>query len=281
MLVSHTWDLEDKRICRLPYIVASGIHMLSIPVVSIVVSFTIAYMILGWQWESFWAVNLFCIMLTISSLQLGKAICAALKTFEAVSGCYSVYLYLGLVCSGLFVNPGAVPSYFRWAMYMSLSFWGISGAQLSQLEHVDIGEDQCLTLVSCILYDRNIFAQMTGYTYVTTAYQSIVVLSIIAILLILVEYYCIFQKVSQRTNYEVVESLAKSTMNDKEKHKDNDISVFVSHECNAHIDRHMTKTSDYISRKEPSNKIQGFDSFVDSPENLDIEMGTIDADGDL
>lgn len=43
MLACHTWDLEDKRISSLSYIIASGIHTLYVPVLSIIASFAVAY----------------------------------------------------------------------------------------------------------------------------------------------------------------------------------------------------------------------------------------------
>lgn len=206
ILESHIWDLEDKRISCLSYLLASGIQMLWIPLVTIPVSFSIAYAIFGWQWESFWVVSLFCIMYTICNLQFGKTLCAALGTYRAVVTCYSVYLCLGVVCSGFYVNPANVPTYLRLIMFMSLSFWGLTGTALSQLEYVNIGEEQCLSFASCIMYDRNFLAHFTGYVSVTTEYQSMLALCIIALVLVFLEYYFISRKVSQRGNYETVKT---------------------------------------------------------------------------
>mmetsp|Transcript_11945 Transcript_11945/g.25865 ORF Transcript_11945/g.25865 Transcript_11945/m.25865 type:complete len:558 (+) Transcript_11945:1593-3266(+) len=207
VLGCHIWDLEDKRVSPSSYLIASGIQMVYVPILSIVISFSISYAIFEWHWGSFWDVVLFSIMLLVSALQFGKVLIAALSTYQAVAGAYSVYAYLGLVVSGFFVNPSKVPSYLHWIMYMSLGFWGISGAELSQLEHVDIGEEPCLTFVTCIVFDRNFIAQATGFAAVTTAHQSMVSLFLATVLLILIEYCFLLRKVSQRGNYKRVEPL--------------------------------------------------------------------------
>lgn len=195
------------------YVIASGIHMFSPPIVSIIVSFSLAFAISnGWDFGSFLDVVLFSIMLTISHLQFGKMLTAALPTYQAVAGGYSVYTYLGSVVSGIFVNPTQIPSYLHGIMYMSLSFWGISGAELSQLEHIDIGNDQCLTFISCIAYNRNVIANLSGYTMLTTAQKSMTALFVASILLVVVEYCFLMKKVSRRGNYKQVGVGAASEM---------------------------------------------------------------------
>ena len=187
------------------YLIASGIHMFSLPIVSIIISFSLAFAISSsWNFGSFLDVVLFSVMLTISHLQFGKMLSAALQTYQAVAGCYSIYTYLGMVVSGSFVNPAKIPSYLNGIMYMSLSFWGISGALLSQLEHVNIGNNQCLTLISCIAYNRNVMAYLSGYTMLTTAQKSMAALLVATILFVLVEYCLLLKKVSRRGNYKQV-----------------------------------------------------------------------------
>jgi len=210
VLSCHIWDLEDRRISPLAFLIASGVHMIYITVLSTIVAFAIAYGIFGWAWASFWDVVLFSTMLTLTSLQFGKMLCAAIGTYQAVAGVYSVYIYLGMVVSGFVVNPAKIPSYFRWVMYFSLSFWGISGAELTQLEHISIGEEQCLTMISCIVLNRNWIAQATGFTLVTTAHISMVALFVAAILLVLIEYCFLLRKVQQRGNFEKVKQPSNS-----------------------------------------------------------------------
>eukprot|EP00984_Skeletonema_dohrnii_P014524 scaffold6114_cov79-Skeletonema_dohrnii-CCMP3373.AAC.4 len=173
LLECHVWDLEDKRISPLSYLIASGIHVFYLPIVSVTVSFSIAFTCYGWKYDSFWDVILFSIMLTVSSLQFGKLLNAAMQTYHAVAGVYALYAHLSLMVAGFTVNPAKVPSYLHWIMYMSLSFWGISGVELSQLEHMDIGNKNCLTFISCIAYNPNFIAHLTGYTVLTTAQKSI------------------------------------------------------------------------------------------------------------
>eukprot|EP00984_Skeletonema_dohrnii_P003995 scaffold1364_cov75-Skeletonema_dohrnii-CCMP3373.AAC.2 len=147
-------------------------------------------------------------------LPFGKMLSAAMQTYQAVAGFYSAYSYLSLVVSGFFVNPAKIPSYLHWIMYMSLSFWGVSGVQLSQLEHSDIGNKNCLTMISCIAYNPNFIAHLTGYTVLTTAQKSMSTLCFAAILLVLIEYCLLLKKVSQRGNYKRVEVEAASNSND-------------------------------------------------------------------
>jgi len=215
LLECHVWDLEDKRISPLSYLIASGIHVFYLPIVSVAVSFSIAYACYGWKFDSFWDVNLFSIMLTVSSLQFGKLLNAAMQTYHAAGGLYALYAYLSLMVAGFTVNPAKVPSYLHWIMYMSLSFWGTSGVELSQLEHMDIGNKNCLTFISCIAYNPNFIAHLTGYTVLTTAQKSMYALCFAAILLVLIEYCFLLKKVSQRGNYKrVVEVEGASNSND-------------------------------------------------------------------
>lgn len=181
--------------------------MVYLPIVSIILSFAIVYAMFGWSFSSFWDVVLFAIMLTINALQFGKMLCAAMSTYQGVAGLYSVYMYLGVIVSGFFVNPRKIPDSLRWIMYLSLSFWAISGAELTHIANVPIGEGQCLTIISCIMLNQSTFAQYLGFTAVTTAQLSMLALFIGLLLLVLIEYCFLLQKVQQRGNFEKVEGL--------------------------------------------------------------------------
>ena len=179
--------------------------MVYVPILSIIVSFSIVYGIFGWSFAGYWEVVLFPIMLTCTTLQFGKMLVAALGNYQTVVGLYSVYTYIGLVVSGFFVNPAKVPTYLRWIMYLSIGFWGISGAELTQLMYVSISEEQCLTLISCIMLNRNFIASFTGFAAVTSPTLSMAALFIGSILLVFIEYCLLLRKVQQRGNFEKVE----------------------------------------------------------------------------
>ena len=89
-------------------------------------------------------------------------------------------------------------------MYSSLAFWGISGAELTQVAQFSVDEEQCLTIVSCLILNRNSIAQYMGFTAVTTAHVSMLALLIALLLFILIEYFFLLRKVQQRGNFEKV-----------------------------------------------------------------------------
>lgn len=228
ILSCHTWDLEDKRISPLSYLISTFIQLVYLPILVIIVSLSIAYGIFGWPFTGFWDVCLFSIMVTITELQFGKMLCTVMSKFQSVASLYAVYTYLGAVVSGkisfnyiwpkhrrcnsanllnfsgFFVNPARIPSYFRWVMYSSLAFWGISGAELTQVAQYSIDEEQCLTAISCLILNRNSIAQYMGFTTVTTAHVSMLALLIALLLLLLIEYLYLLRKVRQRGNFERV-----------------------------------------------------------------------------
>lgn len=213
MLEAHMWDMEDKRVSCLSYQIASTIQMMFVPIISIVVSLTLAFATFGRDWKPFWNVNLFCIMLTISTLQFGKTLCAALKSYQSVSGVYSVYIFLSLICSGFFVNPAKVPIYLRWVMYLSMTFYGVSGSQLSVMEHTKPSEEQCLSMVSCITSDPSFIANLSGFSSVTSVHRSIVCLTMAVALLAALEYLFLVKRTSQRGNYKIHQTGRKQTSN--------------------------------------------------------------------
>ena len=186
--------------------------MLYIPVCSIISSFLLGYYISGWSYASFWNVNLFCIMLTIASMQLGKSLCAIQTTYEAVESTMNIYLFLAAMVSGIFVNPRSIPIYLHWVIYLSISFWGLSGATLSILEHADTGEDQCSDFVTCIIFNRNFVAWFVGYGSVTTLYKSLISLCLATILLVLVEYYFLHRKISPCINHKMIKNKKQDTV---------------------------------------------------------------------
>ena len=67
-----------------------------------------------------------------------------------------------------------------------------------------VDEEQCLTIVSCLILNRNSIAQYMGFTTVTTAHVSMLALLIALLLFILIEYFFLLRKVQQRGNFEKV-----------------------------------------------------------------------------
>ena len=201
ILSAHLWDLQDKRISTLSYLLASGFQLFYIVILSVTVSLALAYETLGWQWESFWIHNLFCIMTTIAALQLGKTIAAGMSSCEASSALTNVLLYLGFVFSGVFVNPTKVPSSLTWLMYVSPFFWGNAGSQLSMLQYTKLGEQPCQSFASCLGYSPSVMAQLMGYASTATARTSMFVLVSFVIVMVFIEYILLRRKVVQRSNY--------------------------------------------------------------------------------
>jgi len=95
VLTAHLWDLEDKRISPLSFMIASTFQILYVPIITVPFSLMISYAVLGWNWEPFWAASLFVTLVVVCTLQLAKTMEAKLKTFQATSALFNVVAYVG------------------------------------------------------------------------------------------------------------------------------------------------------------------------------------------
>ena len=201
VLSAHLWDLEDKRVSPLSFLIASGVQMMYAPIIAIPISNALSYAVLSWSWEPFWVTTLFMTLTTIVGLQLGKTISANMSSFQPVAALYNILIFIGFVMSGAFISPDKVPPGAQWIMFLSPFFWGSAGSLLSMFEHAELGEQPCQSFASCIVYSPSFMAHVTGYPSLVTARTSMFVLIAMAVILVLIEYVLLCQKVVQRNNY--------------------------------------------------------------------------------
>jgi len=109
--------------------------------------------------------------------------------------------------SGLFVSPNKVPPGAQWIMYLSPFFWGSAGALLTMFQYAELGEQPCQSFASCIVYNPSFMAYATGYPALATARESMYVLIGMILILMLIEYILLCQKVVQRDDYEILDSV--------------------------------------------------------------------------
>lgn len=188
VFLSHHLELEDRRISSVAYDIASTIFTFGVPFVAIILAHIIGYVILGWEWNTFLVQILFVIAHTTASIQVGKTLSVAARgDYTKLTRWYVLFVFLSILFSGFFVNTRNVPEYLIWLVYLSLTFWGLSGAQLNQLQYNSaLGQDSCLSFASCIAGDGNFLARYFGYSPITTTLLSFVVL-----LIWLVAFLCI------------------------------------------------------------------------------------------
>ncbi len=232
VLSAHLWDLEDKRISPLSFLIASSFQMYYVPLITIPVSLALAYAALGWNWAAFLPSALFIILTTIVWLQVGRTLSAKASHFRVVAALFNVVVFAGFVLSGTLVNPSKVPVGVVWIMYLSPFFWGYAGTLLSMFQYaVELGEQPCQSLAACIVYNPGFMAHATGIPSVTTASMAMYVLIGMALILALIEYILLCQKVVQRNDYttltddgeeeqeetdEIIEMQYQSTRSNKE-----------------------------------------------------------------
>jgi len=214
VLSAHLWDLEDKRISPLSYLLASGFRMMYVPIFTTTISLAIGYAVMGWNWEAFWTQNLLIILTTISLLQFCKTISAVMPTLEAVSVVFNLAGFVGFILSGLLVNPSKVPSSIQWLMYLSPFFWSMSGNLLIMFEHSELGEQPCQSLAACILYNPSFLAHATGFGSLVTVRTSFFVLVGVIFVLVVIEYFLLCRKVVQRSNYKTLDDVEKEKKDD-------------------------------------------------------------------
>lgn len=220
VLSAHRWDLEDKRISPLSFLVASSLHMFFEPIIAISLSLPLNYAVLRWNWESFLAFFLFVVLTTIVVLQFGRTVSACTRSFFVMSTIFNIFVFLGFIMSGSFVNPSKISVGFRWIMFMLPIFWGNAGAILTMFQYTDLGEQPCQSLASCIVYDPNYMAYMTGFPVLTTARKAMFVLTGMFLILVLIEYILLCRTVVQRSDYTIRSDSKTNSIVDKEEEND-------------------------------------------------------------
>ena len=202
---AHQFELEDKRVSSIAFLIASAIFAFGIPFVAIILGHSFGYAILGWEWDTFLVQILFAIVYTTAALQVGKTLSVAARgDYTKLTRGYVLFIFLSILFSGFFVNVNNVPEYLRWLVYLSLTFWGLSGAALNQLQfNSNFGEDPCLSFATCISFDRNFLARYFGYTPTTTALLSMLVLLIWVVVFFLLEGFLLFRVSSSSTKLSI------------------------------------------------------------------------------
>eukprot|EP00984_Skeletonema_dohrnii_P016712 scaffold7470_cov84-Skeletonema_dohrnii-CCMP3373.AAC.3 len=182
---AHAFELEDKRVSSVAFLIASAIFAYGIPVVAIVLGHLIGYPILGWEWDTFLVQILFAIGYTTAAIQVGKTLSVAARgDYTKLTRGYVLFIFLSILFSGFFVNVNNVPDYLRW------------------LFNGNFGENPCLSFVTCIAFDRNFLARYFGYTPTTTTLLSILVLLIWLVAFFLLEGFLLlrFSSASPKLN---------------------------------------------------------------------------------
>lgn len=209
---AHRFELQDQRVSSVAYHVATAIIAYAIPVIAIVVGQMVGYAILEWQWLGTFLVQiLFVIVYTITAMQVGKTVVVAARgDYTLLTRGYVLFVFVSILFSGFFVNVNNVPESLRWLGYLSLTFWGLSGAVLNQLQfNENFGEDPCLSFVTCIGYDRDFLARYFGYTPTTTTLLSMVVLFVWFFIFFVLEGFLLFRFSSVSTKLKISKKDAK------------------------------------------------------------------------
>ena len=163
---------------------------------------------------------LFVALTTIVVLQFGKTVSAWTNNRRVMTDIFNVFNFLAFIMSGSFVNPTKVSVGARWLMYMMPIFWGNAGCLLTIFEYIELGEHPCQSLASCIAYDPNFMAYMTGFPAITTARTAMFVLTGMFFILALIEYILLCRKVVQRSDYTTRTDRKTKSIVDKEEEND-------------------------------------------------------------
>mmetsp|Transcript_8435 Transcript_8435/g.11059 ORF Transcript_8435/g.11059 Transcript_8435/m.11059 type:complete len:1153 (-) Transcript_8435:212-3670(-) len=192
----HLWELCDKRISPIAYILASDLSLFWLPTWAIGISLVVGYCILSWSFRTFIVQYLFCLIYSFLYLQMGKVLCVlANGKYTTLSRFFSVYIMFTFLFGGVLVPIRKFPSYAKWCAYLSPTYWAVSGSVLNQLEKGEpIGEVPCTSLLSCFLSDPAVFSKYLGYG--TTSFLSFIVLLIWLSGLVFLEVILTYRKVS-------------------------------------------------------------------------------------
>ena len=201
--LDHKAELQDGRITVASYHVASLVHSLSIPLVSLTVATVLGFAILNWTTS---------LILIWNQVVLGQALLVVTVTFgrclslwfDGQSGFFRihlVFLLLNLCFAGILVGPHKAPQQLQWLFAVFPRFWASAGVVLNQYEHNTdhLGEvPSCQSFATCVLQNGNVLAATMGYWPLGSVRLAWMVLTLWVLGLTALEHSLLLQKTTGR-----------------------------------------------------------------------------------
>ena len=157
---------------------------------------TLSYFALQWSFiDTFLPQYLFSSMYLMSTMQLGRVLGIFFRgDYHRLTKMYSLYIFFTFLFG--VISPNKIPPYLSWLVYMSSTFWAVSGSGLTQFQfNHHIGERPvCQSLASCLAYEPNVLGRFFGYTPISTSHLSMIVLVLSLTVLMIIEGYFLYSR---------------------------------------------------------------------------------------
>ena len=199
---AHSYDLKDRKISALAFLIASSIRLISLSVPAAFAAYAVAFALNGWNFGLYLHTTLFAVFYMLNLFQLGKIMALCTKSINTFSSGILAYCVFSFTFSGILAAPVNVHPYFmRIFMYLNLQYWSFSGTMIGWLSGV-------LASILDINYEEienpSIAAELVPrfmqYELLTNPKKSLLVLFFVFPFLSMIEYVILLGMTSKKMN---------------------------------------------------------------------------------
>ena len=191
--LDHRLELDDRQIGLHSFQIATTLFTLAVPVLSVFVAIVPLYAILSLPFETYLVQCLYSVVTLMVTHQLGRVIAVFFRGDPSkVVNAITVVLVASFFFSGCIVASWKLPISIRWIMYLSVTFWAVSGSVMTQFDDsVYDNSESCHDFISCVVSDGRFVTHSLGFAQITTSNLSLIVLTGTSVVLAVVEYGCL------------------------------------------------------------------------------------------
>ena len=210
---AHLYDLKDKKISALAFLIASSIRLISLSVPAAFAAYAVAFALNSWEFGLYLQTTLLAALFALNLFQLSKIISLCTKDMNTFNSAYLAYGACSLIFSGILATPVDVhPDFMRVFMYLSLQFWSFTGTlvgwlSLSAVDDTSYEENDETIVASDIFEDiknpiiaAELVPRFAQYALLTNPKKSLLVLLFGFPFLSSIEYIILLGMTSKKQN---------------------------------------------------------------------------------
>ena len=204
---AHSYDLKDKKISALAFLLASSIRLISLSVPAAFAAYAVAFALNGWDFYLYVQTALLTTFYVLNLFQLGKIMALCSKNVNTFNSAYLAYSVCAITFSGILAVPVEVhPRVVRIFMYLSLQFWSFSGTLVLWLS-LFAAADTSLLEANIYMHDirdpiiaAELVPRFAQYDLLTNPKKSLLVLLFVFPFLNMIEYMILLGTTSKKPN---------------------------------------------------------------------------------
>ena len=205
---AHLFDLKDKKISVLAFLIASSIRLISLSVPAAFAAYAVAFALNGWEFGLYLKTTKLAVLFALNLFQLSKIMSLCTKDMNTFNAAYLAYCAIAITFSGILAAPVEVhPDGMRIFMYLSLQYWSFSGTLvgwLSAFAAVDKSFFEDNIFYMNVIKDPTIAAELVPriaqYELLTNPKKSLLVLLFVFPFLSMIEYIILLAMTSKKPN---------------------------------------------------------------------------------